>query len=91
MALYGGIPDEIIQMRVIRQRGGIDDRRVVVHQLPEEAEDVRLGEPFHTELAKLDMNRFSLAMQCGDDAIEFDVDQTKGFLWRQPCPESTPR
>ena len=42
VAVDGGVRDEVVQVRVVREPRGIDDGRVVVHELAEEPERLRL-------------------------------------------------
>ena len=44
VAVDGGIGDEVVQMRVVREPRGIHDGRFVVHQLAEESKRLALAE-----------------------------------------------
>ena len=71
MAIDRRVGNEIIEMRVVRRPSGLYDGRRVVHELPEEAERICLGEPSGSEIADLYLEALRLVLQCTDCTIKF--------------------
>src|SRR4030095_3772575 len=55
VAVDGGIGDEVVQMRVMRQARGIHHGGFVVHQLTKESKRLVLAQTRWTEVADLDL------------------------------------
>ena len=87
VALDRRIRDEIIQMGVVREVRGVHDRGVIVHELSEEPEGLRLGQPLQDNVAQLHVQGARLVMERGDGAIEFRLKEGDRLSSREPLPD----
>ena len=66
-------------MGVVREVRGVNDHRVIVHELSEEPEGLRLGQPLQDNVAQLHVQGARLVMERGDGAIEFRLKERDGL------------
>ena len=79
------VSDEIIQVRVMRERRRGYCRRVVVDEVAEESEGVGFPEPFKAEVAQLHLDGVGLVMECPNRPIEFRFDEGECLARGQPA------
>ena len=70
----------------MREPSGIDYRRRVVHQLPEEAEGVLFGETRRSRLSDLHLERLRLVVQRPDGSVQLRFDSCNAWSG-QPSAE----
>ena len=76
MAVDRRVRHEVVQMRVVAQRRGVRDLRVVVHQPPEEAEGVCFASRVGPDVRRAATSKApSLVVQLRHGAIEFGFEQ----------------
>ena len=76
MALDGGVRDEVVQMRVVRQAGGVDDRwRRSSRAAGRSGRRPCFVETREAELAELHLERLGLVVQRADGSVEFRFDE----------------
>ena len=91
VAVDGGVGDEVVQVRVVREPGGVDDGRFVVHELAEEPEGLALLKARRAKVADLHLETLSLVVQRPDGSIEFRINELQRSIGRQPGAESLAR
>ena len=91
MAVDGRVRHEVVEMCVVRQTGRVDGRWVVVHELPEEAKRVGLGEACEADVADLHLECLSFVVQRADGSVQFCLKDVPGVVGRQPGPKRVPR
>jgi hypothetical protein len=70
VAVDGGIRDEVVQVRVVREPGGIDHGWRVVHQLTEETEGVLLLETRRSKVTDLHLECLRLVVERPDRPVQ---------------------
>ena len=87
VAVDGGVRDEVVQVRVVREVRGIGRRAVVVHELSEEPERVLLRESSRTNLAELHLHGRRLVVEQGDGGVQLALEELERVPGRQPVPQ----
>ena len=91
VAVDRGVGDEVVQVRVVREPGGVHDGRFVVHELAEEPERLALLKACRAKVADLDLETLSLVVQRPDGSIEFRINELQRSIGREPGAESLAR
>ena len=86
-----GVGDEVVQVRVVREPGGVHDGGFVVHELAEEPERLALLKARRAKVADLDLEALSLVVQRPDGSIEFRINELQRSIGREPGAESLAR
>ena len=92
VAFQGGVPDEIVHVRVVLECRALRLSRHVVHQSPEESKGVSLLESGRAEVVgDLDLERSRLVIELRHCPIEITFEHLKHGARRQPVSQHSRR
>ncbi len=80
-----GIRDEVVHVRVVRQRCCVRSSSVVVDEAAEEAERLGLAQATQAALADLDLERLGLLIQGRNGLVELCFQYVDGRVRGQPA------
>jgi hypothetical protein len=85
------ISEEVIEVRVVGQPGGLRDGRVVVHELAEEAERVRLAKSLRSKIVQLHLKGVCFVMERGNRTLKLRIKHRQCLSSGQTGPKGLRR
>ena len=90
LAVDRRIRDEVVEVRVVGEAGGVGRLGIVVDEAPEEAERLRLRQADRAEVRQLHLERLRLVVQRADGSVEFALEERQRVRRREPAAKRLP-